>query len=318
MGEYPQIGFSIPPPTMNDGETRPRDTTLRRGLDILNLLASEPIVRRGGIGVLELARTVGMDASQASRTLQVLHEYDLVDRDTTTLSFRLGWRFFGLAAAAGDAQLRRAADQVLARLMARSGEAAYLSVLSGNQVLTVAGQRPPTVIQAVNWVGQYTPLECTSAGRALLWDFDDEKIRGLVAGLPSPGRANAPKSVEELLARLKHERSAGAAVSQEELEPGLVGVAAPVRDFRDAVVASINIDGPLFRIGTRLDELVVMVREAARELSTDLGWSAARENTSGAAREDATVRPSGGRSSAPPSTGGRGRQPQRRRDDPGI
>lgn len=312
------VGISTLPIMTDRGTPAPRDTTLRRGLDILNLLASEPIVRRGGIGVLELARTVDMDPSQASRTLQVLREYELVDRDLTTSLFRLGWRFFGMAAAAGDAQLRRAADQVLVRLMTRSGEAAYLSVLSGNKVLTVAGQRPPAVIQAVNWVGQYTPVECTSAGRALLWDFDDEKVRGLVAGLPARGRAKAPKAVEELLARLKHERSVGASVSQEELEPGLVGVAAPVRDFRDAVVASINIDGPLFRVGTRLDELVAMVQEAARELSTDLGWSAAPVNAPGMDREGALVRLDGVRSSAQAGTGGRSRPRRARRDEPGV
>ena len=304
---------------MNDRAARAlRDTTLRRGLDILNLLASEPIVLRGGIGVLELARTLDMDPSQASRTLQVLREYELVDRDTKTLLFRLGWRLFGLAAVAGDAQLRQAADEVLARLMTRSGEAAYLSVLSGNKVLTVAGQRPPTVIQAVNWVGQYTPLECTSAGRALLWDFDDDAVRGLMSDLPAQVRPKAPKTVEELLARLKHERSVGASVSQEELEPGLVGVAAPVRDFRDMVIASINIDGPLFRVGMRLDELVVMVQEAARELSAALGWSATPVNTRGVDRKEPIVRSDGVSPSDQVRTGGRNRPRRGRRDDTGI
>jgi DNA-binding IclR family transcriptional regulator len=317
--EHGSLPENVPLQTMNDRPARAtRETTLRRGLDILNLLASEPIVRRGGIGVLDLARTVDMDPSQASRTLQVLREYELVDRDATTGLFRLGWRFFSLAAAAGDDRLRRAADEVLARLMTRSGEAAYLSVLSGSKVLTVAGQRPPTVIQAVNWVGQYTPLECTSAGRALLWDFDDEQVRGLVSAPPAGARAKAPSTVEELLVRLKDDRSVGASVSQEELEPGLVGIAAPVRDFRDAVVASINIDGPLFRVGKRLDELVVMVREAARELSTALGWSEPEIVAPGLDGEDAVVRLDGAGPSAQAGTGGRGSPRRGRRDEPGV
>ena len=41
-------------------------------------------------------------------------------------------------------------------------------------------------------------------------------------------------------------------MADEESEPGLVAVAAPIRDFSGGVVAAINISGPKFRLGSRL------------------------------------------------------------------
>ena len=56
-----------------------------------------------------------------------------------------------------------------------------------------------------------------------------------------------------------------------EFEAGLVGAAAPVRDFRGHIVAALNISGPKFRLGERLDQAGAAVRLAAQELSTQLG-----------------------------------------------
>ena len=41
---------------------------------------------------------------------------------------------------------------------------------------------------------------------------------------------------------------------REAFEPGLVGAAAPVRDFRGRVVAALNVSGPSFRLGERLED----------------------------------------------------------------
>ena len=73
-------------------------STLRRGIDLLELLSAPEVVARGGIGAADLARAAGIERSLAFRTLQVLEELELVDRDPTSKAFRPGWRLFSLAA----------------------------------------------------------------------------------------------------------------------------------------------------------------------------------------------------------------------------
>jgi branched-chain amino acid transport system ATP-binding protein len=67
----------------------------------------------------------------------------------------------------------------------------------------------------------------------------------------------------------------GYAVADEELEPGLSAVAAPVRRFDGRIVAALNVSGPSFRLRARLAEAGEEVVRAARELSIDLGYEVA-------------------------------------------
>jgi len=247
-------------------------TSLRRGIAVLQALNGAEAIEAGGLGVLRLAELVGQDKSLVSRTLKVLAEYGLVDRDSQTLAYRLGWGVFALAARAGDTRLLEAAQPVLRRLVERLGERAHLSVLRGAEVLTVLSESPPRAIQAAGWVGRTVPAYCTSSGRALLVDHDRDRLGALLG--PGPfGRfgPSTPGTLDEVAARVEDARVRGYAVADEELEAGLVAVGAPVRDFRGRVAAAINVSGPKFRFGGQLHAAGVLVAAAAGELSALLG-----------------------------------------------
>lgn len=244
---------------------------LQRAIVILSTLGLETSSGRDGAGVVELARLAGQDKSQVSRTLKTLAQAGLVDRDPDTLRYRLGWRLFTLAASAADQQLLAIAPRVLRRLVAVVGERAHLSVLGGEEVLTVLSESPSRAIQAAGWVGRTTPLHNTSSGRALLFDHTDEDVRELLAEADfNAVPAKAPRDVDQLLTRLRQARRRGYVVTDEEFEAGLVAVAAPVRDFRGRVIAALNVSAPKFRLGRNLDAAGVQVRAAAHHLSQQL------------------------------------------------
>src|SRR5215510_7778482 len=224
-----------------------------------------------GLGVVQIARLVGKEKTQVSRTLKALAEAGLVIRDAESLRYRLGWRLFTLAATAADQQLLALTPHVLRGLVARVQECAHLSVLDGCGLLTLLSESPPWAIQAVPWVGRIAPLHCTSAGRALLFDHTDAEVRALLAGADlAGGGPNAPHAVEEVLARLHAARRRGFAVVSEEFETGHVAAAAPVRDFRGRVVAAVNVSAPKFRLGRSLAAAAGEVKAAADRLSAAL------------------------------------------------
>jgi IclR family transcriptional regulator, KDG regulon repressor len=251
-----------------------KETNLRRELAILTVLGGEEAVEGGGLGVVRIADLIGREKSQVSRTLKILAESGFVDRDTATLQYRLGWRFFALAARAGEQRLLSVAPALLERLVENIGETVHLSVLQGVEVLTVLSEPPPHAVKADDWAGRKVPIYCTSSGRALLFDHDHEALSRLLSGVEFRElRPGTVRNIEELEGSIALAREQGYALVDEEFEFGLVGVAAPVRDFKGQLVAALNVSAPKFRIGGRLEGAGREVKKAADELSALLGWT---------------------------------------------
>ncbi|MBV8712438.1 MAG: IclR family transcriptional regulator [Solirubrobacterales bacterium] len=249
-----------------------RGTSLRRGLEVLHVLGSDVALTEGGLGVTRIASLTGHEKSLISRALQALMEYGLVERAPGNRAFRLGWGCFALAGRAGEPRLIEESRRALARLVEEVGESAHLSALRGTEVLTLLTQPSAHAIAARGWVGRTVPAYCTSSGRVLLLDFD----RAALIELLGPGRLpprgpNAPADFGELERRIHRARQVGYAVADEESEPGLVAVAAPIRDFTGRVMAAINVSGPKFRLGSCLHPTGERVRATAERLSDALG-----------------------------------------------
>lgn len=247
-------------------------STLRRGIHLLEHLSAWSAQGRGGLGAAELARLAGVERSAAFRTLQALSELGLVERDPESLSFRPGWRLFRLASGAAADQLRSLAPAFLERLTGLCGESSYLSVRERHHVLTTFTARSFRVIQSVDWTGLASPLTCTSAGIALLLDHGADELELLLGTGPyeSPTPAS-PRDLPELLERIETGRESGIVVSDGEFEPGLLGIAGPVRDFSGRIVASVDISGPEYRLRHRIDELTGFLRTETGRLSLSLG-----------------------------------------------
>lgn len=244
-------------------------SSVRRALDVLRALGQGPL------GVQEVAGAVGREKTQVSRTLKVLAEEGFIERDPRTLRYRVGPQLLALAASAGEDRLQREAPSVLRELVHQLGEPAYLTVLSGHGVVTVLTERSSRGLQAHEWIGRTTPLNCTATGRALLSGLADAEAEALlVTGGDArlPGTDAAPRDVPAVLERLRTERARGYAVAVEEMEPGLIAVAAPVRDHRGDVVAALNVSAPVFRLPPdAVPKVVEAVVAASHRLSARLG-----------------------------------------------
>jgi len=126
-------------------------------------------------------------------------------------------------------------------------------------------------------VGRLVPAYCSSSGQALLIDHTREQLHELFGGVRFVRLGpSTPRSLADLTKRIEVARERGYATVDEEFEPGLVAAAAPVRDFRGRIVAALNVSGPKFRFGERLDEAGAEAAAAARTLGERLGWTPQR------------------------------------------
>jgi IclR family KDG regulon transcriptional repressor len=263
-----------------------RETSIRRGIEVLLSLASDEAVDGGGLGVTRIAERLDREKSQVSRALKVLAEYGLVERNRDALTYRLGWRIYALAQLAGQPRILEEARPRLRLLATEMEERAHLSVLQGSEVLTLLSESPGRAVEAVGWVGRVTPSYCTSSGRALLLDHDREALELLFRGVEFRRLApRTPTDLKTLNKRLEEARAAGYVISDEEFEQGLVSVAAPVRDAGGAIAAALNVSAPKFRFDGRLES----AGEAVRKVAADLSAALRAEGPGAAAEEPGTA-----------------------------
>lgn len=264
-------GLPDPRGPLSDGRGR----GLRRDVELLEALASdEARANGGGLGVVRIAQIVGRDKGQVSRALRALADEGIVERDPGTLEYRVGWRLFSLVGRTYEQRLLRLAQPLVQGLAVDLEETAHLCVLHDRQVLTLLSLSGHSY-RAHDWEGQWVPAACTSSGRALLVDATPDELYVRFGAEPdlSPERPTSPvHTLPQLWAEIQAVRRRGWAEEHEEFEPGLVGVSAPVRDFRGRVIAAINVSGPVERLGTRTAEAGRATARTALRLSIQLGW----------------------------------------------
>ncbi|MEM6285097.1 MAG: IclR family transcriptional regulator C-terminal domain-containing protein, partial [Chloroflexota bacterium] len=78
-----------------------------------------------------------------------------------------------------------------------------------------------------------------------------------------------------LKTHLKHVRDVGYALDDEELTPGVRGLAAPIRNREGRTVAAMGLSGPGIRLtDEKIPELVQQLTKTAMAVSAKLGFQA--------------------------------------------
>jgi len=217
-----------------------------------------------------LVEHADLPKSTVSRLAGALERQGLLDRDQAG-AFRPGavlTRFARRSSSTDD--LLEAAQPILETLGRRTGETVNLAIPGPAAVEQIAQVDSRYVLGATNWVGLGVPFHCSALGKVFLAHD--------VASLPKgrlEQRTERTLTTREALANdLATVRELGYAVAAEELEPGLVAIAAPVRSADGAVIAAVSVSGPTIRLtADRIPAVGSLVVAQARALSTALGYS---------------------------------------------
>jgi IclR family acetate operon transcriptional repressor len=208
---------------------------VERALGLLTQVCAE-----GAISLTDCARRVDLPTSTALRLLRTLENAGFVDRDQRGF-FRAGTRLTQLGAAAlGRQTLVSTADVSLQRIVAETGESAYVSVLGPGATALYVGMVEGThSVRHTSWVGRTVALEGTAVGGALT------------------GRAGAEGYVTE----------------RSSVEPDVTVVAAPI--WRPGGIAgALSLVGPSYRIDDEtLNTYGRIVRREADVIAEQFGAS---------------------------------------------
>ncbi|MEU3514968.1 IclR family transcriptional regulator [Streptomyces sp. NPDC006654] len=225
------------------------DSSLKRGLAVLRLFAQHPSQDPRGHTAAEVAALLGRERSQVSRILRSLETARFLRRDPASLRYSVAWELYARAQQITEARLRRDGRTALEGVAADTGECAYLGVLRGASSVTILESMPPALSSFVSWVGRAYPAYCSDAGQALLLDAGPAEVAAVLARTAFVRHGpNTPADLDDFLARLAAARERGYSIVDQEAEPGLYSLAAPVRDFRGEIVAAVQVVGPRRRL----------------------------------------------------------------------
>jgi DNA-binding IclR family transcriptional regulator len=211
----------------------------------------------------DLLEAGGLAKSTTSRLLAALERGELLERDAD--GGYVAGSLFWLYAARHDPweELVRLARPAMEEIGEESGETVHLSVTRGDQVVQVAQVDSRYLLGTRDWTEVDVPTHASSLGKVFyawgaltvprdgLEGFTDATITD-----PAELRRDGAKT-----------RKRGYAVTRDELEDGLTGVAVPVQGHRGDVVAALGISGPTSRLDGRLSEVGRSLSNHAAQLS---------------------------------------------------
>ena len=205
----------------------------------------------------ELSRQLGLPKSTTSRILGALERQGLVRRDRNS-AYLGGEVLLRYASTQNqDAALIARMRPVLESLAAKTSESVNLAVPGSDDLKLIDQVDGQNLLGATNWIGRNVPYHASALGKVLL-AFG---AASLPTGTLQTKTTRTITTRSMLNAELEKVRKAGFAIIDNELEDGLVAVAAPVFAIDGNVIAAISISGPDARISreqlNKFGELII-------------------------------------------------------------
>jgi IclR family transcriptional regulator, pca regulon regulatory protein len=258
--------------------------SLERGLAILGCFTPE----RPVLGIADLAEELGMSRSTTHRYVITLTRLGYLEQGARR-KYSLALRVTDLGISAMNSTgLYEHAHLYLDELRSRTGFTVSAAVLDGAEILVVdrlrGGRRGQRLIDFDHAPGSRLPAHCTAAGKLLLAHLPDPLQREVLAELELTKRApNTIKSKTALREELQQLREDNLAVANEELEPGLYAIAAPIRSGTGEVsaAAAMTAHSSMISLEELIDALGPHLISTADRISARLGYRRDDERVGG-------------------------------------
>lgn len=242
-----------------------RRSVLRRALRILDAFEDAS----GGLTLSEISRRSGVPLTTTHRIVSELHEWGALERDDAG-SYRIGLRLWEVAALAPrSVGLQRIALPYMQDLYETTHRGVHLAVREKDEVVFVERFVSPENVSERPRVGGRYALHATAVGLVLLAHMPVELQEDVIGGPLKSFTSRTYSSGRELRQVLAEVRRTGYAISDRQISPDYVSVAAPIYGPENTVVAALSLIVPYTEShGLGLAHLV---QASARAISRALG-----------------------------------------------
>jgi len=243
---------------------------IERMMKLLDVLSGHP----DPVSLKQLALESALHPSTAHRILAAMAAAGFVERSDPG-TYRLGIRLLELGnVVKSRISIGQAAMPLMQDLHRQIGESVNLGVRQGDEIVYVERTSSGRAsVRVVHLVGARAPLHVTAVGKLYLAEAPPQEVRDYARRTGLPGFTAASLTTLPALEReLERVRRHGVAFDNEEIEPGLRCIAAPVRDDQGALAAGLSVSAPAER---HSPDWAPRVRAAAEAISRAIGGTPA-------------------------------------------
>lgn len=237
---------------------------LEKGLAIIQAFD----VENSRLNASAAARLTGMTRSSARRHLMMLTYLGFAETDgksfwLTPKVLRLGTAYLHAA------KLPRIVQPFLQRLTGATQESAFASILDGDELVFIARNGANRIINMGFVLGARTPPFVASAGIAIVSTLPPQHVEQLLADYEiKPFTPHTVTDKKIILAQIEKAATEGYCMAEQQLEPGLRGIAVPLKNRRAQTLGAISLT---VRIGEErpqdaLHRLLPALQQVAAEL----------------------------------------------------
>jgi IclR family pca regulon transcriptional regulator len=247
---------------------RPGDSYVQsfaRGLEVIRSFSASARAQT----LTQVATRAGLTRAGARRILLTLQSLGYVETDGKL--FNLTPRILDLGFAyLSSMPIWNLAEPVMETLVDQVRESCSAAVLDGADIVYVLRVPTHKIMSISLGVGSRLPAYCTSMGRVLLASLPEQKLEQLLESLDRPQRTkHTVTDVAELMSKIAQVRKQRWSVVNQELEEGLVSMAAPLTNRTGQTVAALNISGQANRTSARVmqETMLPQLLTAAKSIS---------------------------------------------------
>lgn len=239
-----------------------------RGLEVIRSFSAQAPRQT----LSEVAERTGLTRAGARRILLTLQTLGYVESDGKL--FRLTARMLDLGFAyLSSLPIWNLAEPTMETLVAEVKESCSAAVLDGTDIVYVMRVSTHKIMSIGLGVGSRLPAYCTSLGRMLLSALPTDQMMQVLQATERTARTRYTLTdVNELATKIAQVRKQGWSLVNQELEEGLVSIAAPITDRSGQTVAALNISGQANRTSAKVmqETMLPALLEASRSISRRL------------------------------------------------
>lgn len=197
----------------------------------------------------EIGKAVGLHKSTAYGIVTTLKNEGFLAKDESTGYYRLGMGLYHLASCF-EIDLRKISMPYINELCSLTGETVNLVVPDDDQVVYIEKCESNHSIRISTSIGTRLPMYCTAVGKAILAAYNNEEFVSNILDRTERAQYTGNTLVDKaaIMEELTYIRQRGYSIDNEELEEGLICIAAPILNAIGFPIAAVSCSGPILRM----------------------------------------------------------------------
>jgi DNA-binding IclR family transcriptional regulator len=245
--------------------------SVKRATDIISLFSSS----QTSLGVTQIAAALGLNKATVWGLITTLEQQSFLQQDPDTLKYGVGPKLFELGMVyVGSLEINAKASRLAHALASRSGCNVRIGIWDGGGVLITLLALPKAEDSLSHQLGPRVPAYCSGIGKVLLAYLAPDELQTYLSQTELVRHTRTTiVSVEKLLLDLESTRERGYAISNEEMVPGLVALAAPIFGKTKKLVGAMSLSySPAVVTRSQVDKLATDLVGTAAEVSRQMGY----------------------------------------------